>query len=127
MQREVSKSAYEHARKISSGETLIVGVNCYTGEQELEVETTRLVPHPYDPEKRIKAEEQQITNLREVKRSRNHSEVKRLLATLEKRARREDENLVPHLVECAKAYVTIQEVCDVFRKVFDEYESPSIF
>jgi methylmalonyl-CoA mutase N-terminal domain/subunit len=127
MQREVARSAYEHARKVANGEVLIVGVNCFTGESELEVETTRLVPHPYDPERRARAEERQIARLKEVKRSRDSREVSRLLRELEQKARDETENLVPHLMECAKAYVTLQEVCDVFREVFGEYEPPSIF
>jgi len=41
LQREVAKSAYEFERKLQTGEELRVGVNCFTGEQELEVETTR--------------------------------------------------------------------------------------
>ncbi len=127
MQREVSRSAYEYGRKIADGEVLVVGVNCFIGEQELEVETTRLVPHPYDPERRAKAEERQLANLKEVKRARNNSEVERLLRELGQKAHREDEDLVPHLVECAKAYVTVQEVCDVFREAFGEYKAPSIF
>ena len=55
-----------------------------------------------------------------------HSIVNGLLQELEKQARHEDTNLVPHLVECAKAYVSIQEVCDVLREVFGEYEPASI-
>jgi methylmalonyl-CoA mutase N-terminal domain/subunit len=127
MQEGVARSAYEHARKIAKGEVLRVGDNCFTGDQELEVETTRLVPHPYDRDKRAQAEERQIASLKEVKRTRNNKEVARLLTELEGKARQEDENLVPHLVECAKAYVTVQEVCDVFREIFGEYEAPSLF
>ncbi|MBW2061776.1 MAG: methylmalonyl-CoA mutase [Deltaproteobacteria bacterium] len=126
MQRGVSRSAYEHQRKIASGEVLMVGVNCFTGESELEVETTRLVPHPYDPQRRSRAEEKQVAALKEIKRTRNNEDVKRLLGTLKRKTRQEDENLLPHLIECVKAYVTIQEVADVFRDVFGEYEAPSI-
>jgi len=125
-QREIARSAYEHARKVKSGEVLIVGVNCFTGEHELEVETTRLVPHPYDPEKRERAEEHQIAALKKVKRTRNNKEVKRLLKELKQKTKKGDENLIPHLMECAKAYTTVQEVCDVFRDVFGEYDLPSI-
>lgn len=127
VQREVAKSAYEHHRKIASGDVQIVGVNCFIGEHELEVETTRLVPHPYDPEKRARAEERQVQKLAEVRRTRDNRQVKRLLAELGQKARQEDQNLVRPLVECAKAYVTIQEVCDVFRGVFGEFDPPSIF
>ena len=123
---KISQSAYEHSRKIANGEILLVGVNCFTGEHELEVETTRLVPHPYDAEKRAKAEEFQIANLKKVKDSRNNREVKRLLTQLGVKAM-QDENLVPHLVECAKAYCSIQEVCDVLREKYGEYEPASLF
>ncbi|MEW6187498.1 MAG: methylmalonyl-CoA mutase family protein [Thermodesulfobacteriota bacterium] len=127
VQREVTRSAYEHQRKIASGEVLVVGVNCFTGEHELDVETTRLVPHPYDPERRARAEERQIANLREVKKNRNQQEADRLLKELKKLAEAEETNLVPHLIDCAKTYITLQEVCDVFRDVFGEYDPPSIF
>lgn len=126
MQRQIAKSAYERQKAVSAGEKLVVGVNCFTGDDELEVETTRLVPHPYDPERRERAEEEQIAALKKVKSERNDAEVRRLLDELEAQARQEDTNLVPHLIECAKAYVTIQEVCDVMRGVFGEYEAASI-
>jgi len=127
VQREVTRGAYEHQKKIASGEVLVVGVNCFTGEHELEVQTTRLVPHPYDPDRRARAEENQINNLKEVKKNRDNSEVKRLLIELKKQATEEKINLVSHLIVCAKAYVTLQEVCDVLRDVFGEYDPPSIF
>ncbi len=52
MQREIAKSAHARQKRIESGEDLIVGVNCFLGESELEVETSRLVSHPYDSAKR---------------------------------------------------------------------------
>ncbi|HSR13356.1 MAG TPA: methylmalonyl-CoA mutase family protein, partial [Thermodesulfobacteriota bacterium] len=68
LQREVARSAYERQKRLEEGKDAIVGVNCYTGESELEVQTTRLVPHPYDPERRDNAEKVQIERLKEVKR-----------------------------------------------------------
>ena len=126
MQREVSRSAYEHQKKINNGEVLVVGVNCFTGDNELEVETTRLVPHPYDPVKRERAEGKQRASLKKVKKNRDNEKVKKLLKQLDKKTRNTEENLVKHLIKCAKAYVSIQEVADVFRDVFGEYEAPSI-
>ena len=70
MQKQVAKSAYEYQKQLANGDILKVGVNCFTGENELEVETTRLVPHPYDPGKRERAQEHQIASLKEVKRTR---------------------------------------------------------
>ncbi|MFC1864349.1 methylmalonyl-CoA mutase family protein [Chloroflexota bacterium] len=126
MQREIASSAHERQKRIETGEDLIVGVNCFVGENELEVTTTRLVPNPYDPVKREEAEKKQIASLAEVKRVRDNRSVARLLAELESKAKEEDENLIPHLIECAKAYVTLQEMCDVAREVFGEYESATL-
>jgi len=122
MQREIAKSAHERQKKIESGEELIVGVNCFVGESELEVQTSRLVPHPYDPAKREESEERQIRNLIELKKSRDNRTVTQLLGELKEKAKKEDENLIPPFIECVKAYVSLQEMCDVLREVFGEYQ-----
>jgi len=122
MQREIAKSALERQRRIESGEDSIVGVNCFVGESELEVETTRLVPHPYDPVRREEAEERQIRTLGEVKRNRDSRAVAQLLSELKDKAKKEDENLIPHFIECVKVSVTVQELCDVLREFFGEYQ-----
>lgn len=127
MQREISRSAHERQRRIEKGEELLVGVNCFTDESELEVETGRVVPHPYDEGKRERAEEQQIVSLTQLKRSRDNRYVGELLRDLKAAAEKEEENLFPHLIECAKAYVTEQEMCDVLREVFGEYQEVAMF
>jgi len=127
MQREITKSAYEQAERIRNGTSSIVGVNCFTGDSELEVETNRVVPHPYDPEKRAMAEELQIERLKEVKSHRNGREVTKLLGELSSKACSEEMDLLPQLIECAKAYVTVQEVCDTLREVFGEYQASYVF
>jgi methylmalonyl-CoA mutase N-terminal domain/subunit len=126
MQQEVAKSAYERQKRIETGEDLIVGVNCFTGEHELEVTTTRLIPHPYDPERMELAESKQIANLEQVRRTRDNHALGRLLKDLEVAAKKDTENLIPRLIECVKAYATIQEMCDVLRGVFGEYEETNI-
>lgn len=126
MQREVAKSAYERQKKLEEGKESIVGVNCYLGEHELEVSTTRLVPHPYDPNRRDEAERLQVAHLKEVKRRRDNKEVTRLCQELKRAAEKEEVNLIPHFIECVKAYVTLQEMCDVLREVFGEYKPAAI-
>jgi methylmalonyl-CoA mutase N-terminal domain/subunit len=126
MQREIAKSAHERQKRIESGEDLVVGVNCFVGENELEIQITRLVPHPYDPVKREQAEERQIRNLAEVKRNRDSRAVAQLLKELKDKAKKEDENLIPYFIECGKAYVSEQEMCDVLREVFGEYQPAAL-
>lgn len=126
MQREVARSAYERQKRLEEGIDLIVGVNCYTGENELEVQTTRLVPHPYDPERRENAEKVQIARLKEIKKTRDNKKVGELLKELKKAAAQEEVNLMPHFIECGKAYATLQEICDTLREVFGEYQPAAI-
>jgi len=123
MQREVARSAYERQKRLEEGRDLIVGINSFTGDQELEVTTTRLVPHPYDPERRENAERRQVESLREVKSVRDNKEVARLLKELKREAAQGEVNLMPHFIDCVKAYATIQEICDVLREVFGEYRA----
>ncbi len=126
MQREVARSAYERQKRLEEGIDLIVGVNCFTGESELEVQTTRLVPHPYDAERRENAEKVQIARLAEVKRTRDNKRVSELLKELKKAAAQGDINLMPYFIECGKAYATLQEICDILREVFGEYQPAAI-
>ncbi|MFH0769388.1 MAG: methylmalonyl-CoA mutase family protein [Chloroflexota bacterium] len=126
MYREIARSAHEHQKKVETGEEKVVGVNCFLGEDELEVETARLVPFPYDPAKREQAEETQIKALTKLKKSRDNHIVAQLLKELKEKARKEDENLIPSFIECVKAYVSLQEMCDVLREVFGEYQPVSL-
>lgn len=126
MQREVAKSAYERQKRLEDGKEFIVGVNCFLGESELEVSTTRLVAHPYDPQRRDEAERRQLASLKEIKRKRDGKEAARLLQDLRAAAKKEEVNLIPHFLACVKAYATLQEVCDVLREAFGEYKPVAI-
>jgi methylmalonyl-CoA mutase N-terminal domain/subunit len=111
---------------LEEGKDLLVGINCYTGEGELEVQTTRLVPHPYDPDRRENAEKVQIERLTEVKKTRDAKKVAELLKKLKGEAAQEEVNLFPTLIECVKAYATLQEICDTLRQVFGEYQPAAL-
>ncbi|MFH0769493.1 MAG: methylmalonyl-CoA mutase family protein [Chloroflexota bacterium] len=125
-QRMVSKSAHQFQSDLASGRTVIVGVNKYTSESEIEVMPSRLVPE-YDPRKREEAEEKQLLNLARVKRERDNAQVKATLARLKDAAKDESVNLIPPLVESVKAYATVGEMAGTLREVFGEFISPSIF
>jgi len=126
MWREIARSAHDRQRRLETGEDLMVGVNCFVSENELELEIKRLVPDTYDPVRREQAEEKQIRDLTELKKQRDNRAVAQLLSELKEKAKKEDENLIPHFIECAKAYVSEQEMCDVLREVFGEYQPVSL-
>ena len=69
-------------------------------------------------------EERQVERLRRVRSDRDPSEAEAALEKLKKGAET-DENLIPLLVECARAYCTEGEIVGALRVVFGEYtETP---
>ena len=103
-----------------------MGVNKFTGENEMEVTTNRQVTHPYDPERRKKSEEIQIANLQKVKQERNKAMVKDTLKQIQQAAPDESLNLIPLILDAVKAYASIGEICGVLRNVFGEYEASGV-
>ena len=122
MQRAVAKSAYEKQQRIENREDFVVGVNVFTGEDEIEVNVNRVVEATYDPALMKTAEERQKAKLDRMKRERDSRAVSAALAALGEHARDESVNLMPDICECVKAEATLQEMCDVLRDVFGEAE-----
>ena len=123
IQSEIARSAYQTQRALETGEKIIVGLNAFTGPEELEVIPPRVVPHPYDPAKRARAEQRQIENLRRLKKERDNDQVCMSLVRLKQVAQDENANHLPVLIEAVKSYATVGEICDVFREVFGEYKT----
>lgn len=119
IQRIVAEQAYEFERGLQTGEYIKVGLNKYTEgcEEHPEVEL-----HEYNEE----WAEKQIDSLKELRRNRNNTEVSQLLKQLEKDIR-DEQNIMPCLVKCCRAYATVGEMAGVFREVFGEWDEPSIF
>ena len=117
VQREVARQAYEYEKKIQQDQVTKVGVNKYTEGVDMEVEL-----HEYNDA----WAQRQIERLKELKKTRDNKAVKESLKTLEKAAR-EQENVMPYLVDCCKGYATVGEMANVFRDVFGEHVEPSIF
>jgi len=115
-QAQVAESAYRYQRQIDSGEKVIVGVNKYVTDHP-PITIWRMRPE---------IEERQLKRLKEVKESRNNSKVKECLQQIRK-ASQDGENLMPHLINAAREYATIQEICDVWRDVFGRYTDPGYF
>ncbi len=118
VQREIQKSAYEKQKAIESGELVVVGVNKYVIEEEIEIELLRV------PKEVV---EKQIERLRRFRENRDRSRVEKALSELRKAAEREDENLMPYVLEAVKAKATLGEMTDALREVFGEYRAPEIF
>jgi len=103
MQREIAGSAYERQKRLEEGQDRIVGVSCFTGENEFEVMTVRLVAYPYGVKRHDRNERTQVARLKGLKRVRDDKEVVRLLEHLRQATTKEEINLLPHFIECVKA------------------------
>ncbi len=117
IQREVARQAYEFEKSLQNGEVIKVGVNKYTEGEQPDVEL-----HEYDDS----WVNTQISRLKELRRTRDNREVNRSLKALEKTAKSEN-NVMPALVDCCRAYATVGEMTGVFRDVFGEWNEPCLF
>ncbi|MBS2013972.1 MAG: methylmalonyl-CoA mutase family protein [Deltaproteobacteria bacterium] len=118
-QREIAASAYRFQRQLEAGERVMVGVNKYGDGSDRDANIPLL---------RIDEEVQktQLANLAKVKASRDAGRVKSSLEAV-RVAAQEKKNLMPPIIEAAKAYCTQQEICDVLREVFGTYTDPAEF
>ena len=115
-QKEIGDSAYWYQKAVDAKEKIIVGVNAFEMEHEpiplLEIDEA--------------VARQQLARLRSVKKNREKAAVKRTLADL-KKAACDDQNLMPHLLKCVKAYATLGEIMSALKDVYGEYEEPVSF
>lgn len=117
-QREIAEAAYRYQRELDEKKKIIVGVNEFIEDEEkLEIPILEI-----SPEVEIK----QKKRLADMRQSRNAQEVKKSLAALRRDAE-EGSNLMPRLLECARAYVTLGETSNTLAEVFGVYEEPAVF
>ena len=112
VQSEIQNAAYLFQGRVERGEQIIVGVNKFQSKQGTEIPTFRIDPA---------LERAQVASLREVRTSRSPSETTRLLQAVQNAARGTD-NLMPHILAAAEAYVTVGEISDALKTVFGEYK-----
>jgi methylmalonyl-CoA mutase N-terminal domain/subunit len=116
-QKEIGESAYRYQREVEEEKRLVVGVNAFQSDQQTSVEILKIDDQ---------VAESQIARLRKVKAERNQRAVEQALAKVEAAARGTD-NLMPPVLEAVRAYATLGEVSDVFRKVWGQYREGGAF
>ena len=116
-QREIAESAYQYQKEIESGQRIIVGVNGFRSEDDAPIEILRIDET---------VARGQVERLRAVKAERDGERVAATLAVLE-RTTREGANAMPAVIDAVKAYATLGEISDVFRKVHGVYREDGRF
>ena len=108
---EIERSAYELARLIESGDEVVVGVNRYAIDEDIEPDLQRVDDA---------AREGQVRQLERIRTERDHEAVMAALADVDKAARGSD-NLLPPMKVALARLATVGEVCDTLRGVFGQH------
>ncbi|MBC7075630.1 MAG: methylmalonyl-CoA mutase family protein [Syntrophomonadaceae bacterium] len=116
-QLEISDAAYKFQRQIDSGEKIMVGVNKYITEDEVEIPFVEIDDT---------VEKEQIERLNAVRRKRDNRKVAECLNDI-RNACKKGENVMPYCIEAVKNYCSVQEICDVYREVYGEYRDPGVY
>jgi methylmalonyl-CoA mutase N-terminal domain/subunit len=116
-QKEIAESAWRYQHEIETRERTVVGVNAFKTDEEEPIPILKI------DETVARA---QVERLRAVRSERFAEEVGRSLAGVE-RACRDGSNVVPPVIEAVKAYASLGEICDVFRKVWGQYREDGRF
>src|SRR5215204_5254119 len=116
-QRQIAHSSMRFQAELEHGRRTIVGVNDFVEEAEAPVEILKVG----DAAERIQRE--RITALRG---RRDHSLVTQRLDALG-RAAQSDENIIPAMLDCARAYCTLYEIRHVLEEIYGSYREPVFF
>jgi methylmalonyl-CoA mutase N-terminal domain/subunit len=117
-QRKIAEAAARQQWEIEQRRKLIVGVNEFvTDEAELTIPLLRVGDE---------AALGQTARLKTLRETRDNDLVARRLEAL-KAAARTDENVFPHLIDCARAYATLFEIRAALESVFGAYREPVFF
>jgi methylmalonyl-CoA mutase N-terminal domain/subunit len=112
MQKEIHEAAYQAQMRIESQEDLVVGINAYRSEAKADLELLSVASE---------IEEAQREHLAQVRSKREDGMVSELLDRLGEAAHGSD-NLMPVLIDCVEANVTLGEICGVLRSSWGEYK-----
>ena len=117
-QREIAEASFRYQSEVEAKQRVIVGVNRYELEDEPELELHRIDPT---------LEGKQIDRVQALRARRDPAAVERELARLTEGAARDDVNLMPIIVDAARAYVTMGEMCDALRSVWGVWRETPVF
>jgi methylmalonyl-CoA mutase N-terminal domain/subunit len=117
-QREIAEASFRYQSEVEARQRIVVGVNRYVLENEPPPDILRIDPA---------LEPQQIERLQSLRARRDSAAASTALARLKEDAAHEDRNLMPPIVEAARAYVTMGEMCDALREVWGVWRETPVF
>lgn len=116
-QSEIRQNAYRLKKEADANDRILVGVNKYVDADEKQPNLLRIDDT---------VEIQQNSALKRLRQSRDNTQVENVLSKLAAAADT-DENLMPLIIDAARARATTGEISNAFRDVFGEYRPQEVF
>ena len=117
-QRQIALSAARHQRELEARRRVVVGVNDFVvDEPEVTIPLLKIGGEAAD---------EQARRLVALRRSRDGDLVRRRLDALAEAARR-DANVMPAMLDAARAYATLYEIREALERVYGAYREPVFF
>jgi methylmalonyl-CoA mutase, N-terminal domain len=117
-QREIADAAFQLQIEYDDRERILVGVNDYVDSGDPEIPILRI-----DPE----LERKQRGRLQAVRARRDAGLVEQTLTALRAQAARDGANLMPALLDCARAHASEGEIVRALQDVFGTYTETPVF
>jgi methylmalonyl-CoA mutase, N-terminal domain len=114
---EIAEASFAYSQKLEKGEKKVVGVNVHTDTVAEPLEILRISPE---------VERQQVATLADRRSRRDQRAVDAALAALVA-ATRTNENLVPPMLDAARAEATLGEICTALRSEWGAYAERPAF
>jgi methylmalonyl-CoA mutase N-terminal domain/subunit len=115
-QAEIAEASFRHQQEVERGERVVVGVNAYQGE-DAPPAILRIDPA---------LERRQVERVQALRARRDGAAVEARLARLREDAAGEGRNLMPAILEAARADVTMGEMCDALREVWGIWRETAV-
>ncbi len=116
-QREIADASFTYQQEVEAKQRIIVGVNDYVQQDDEGIPILRINPE---------LERKQKGRVEATKTSRDSAEVERTLADL-RSAAAGDANLMPAILDCARARVSEGEMVSSLQQVFGSYTELPVF
>jgi methylmalonyl-CoA mutase N-terminal domain/subunit len=117
-QREIAEASFRYQGEVERGQRIVVGVNRYELEDEPPIAILKIDPA---------LEQQQIDRVQALRSRRDSAAAEAALGALKAAAARDDVNLMPLILDAARAYVTMGEMCDAWREVWGVWRETPVF
>jgi methylmalonyl-CoA mutase N-terminal domain/subunit len=116
-QRQIAHSSMRFQAELEQGRRTVVGVNDFVEEAEAPVEILKVGDA---------AERTQRARITALRARRDDALVAQRLEAL-RQAAADDQNIIPAMLDCARAYCTLYEIRHVLEEIYGSYREPVFF